>query len=290
VLHDRVDELVVAATRTTPDEFRRHCERVGALHEGEEAANERFERQRRATTARRWIDPATGLYRLQAWFDPETGEKVWTALDRHVEARFHDRHPDTAPDDPLARQGHLAGLALADLVVTGGPGAPGRVRMTVLVDHETLVNGLHERSVVELGTGGTLPVSVVRRLACEADILPVVLSGEGVALDAGRARRLATPDQRRAMRAMYPTCGVPGCPVPYHQTELHHIRYWTRDRGPTDLGTQLPLCTVHHGDEHAGRLSIELDPVTRAVVVRARDGTVLARADGPPRRRRRSDE
>ncbi len=287
VLRDHVDDLVVAASRTTPDEFRRHCERVGALHEDDDTANERFERQRRATTAKRWIDPATGMYRLSASFDPETGEKVWVALNRQVEAQFHDTHPDTAPADPFARQDHLLALALAHLVTCGGPGSPGQVQVAVLIDHDTMVDGLHEHSVVELGTGGTLPVAEVRRLACEAGLLPIVLSGESVVLDMGRSKRLATAEQRRALRAMYPTCGVPGCPVPYHQTTIHHIDYWARDGGTTDLGTQVPVCGVHHRDEHAGRITIELDPVTRAVVVRARDGTILAQADGPPRRRRR---
>lgn len=283
-LRERADELAIAASRTTPEEFRRHCERVGALDEPEEVANERFERQRRDTTVKRWRDGATGMYRLSGSFDPETGEKIWMAIDRQVEAMFHDRHPDTAPDDPLERQGHLAALALAHLVVNGGVGSAGAPQILVLIDHETLVDGLHEHSVVELGTGGTLPVTEVRRLACEANIIPIVLSGTGVVLDVGRAKRLATADQRRALRAMYPTCGVPGCPVPFHQTTVHHVAYWTRDQGGTDLGTQLPVCTGHHRDEHAGRISIELDPVTRAVVVRARDGTILAQSDGPPRR------
>lgn len=97
VLRDHADELVVAATRTTPDEFRRHCERLGALLEDEHTANERFERQRRATAAKRWVDPATGMYRLSASFDPETGEKVWVALNRQVEAQFHDTHPTRRP-------------------------------------------------------------------------------------------------------------------------------------------------------------------------------------------------
>ena len=57
--------------------------------------------------------------------------------------------------------------------------------------------------------GQTLPPETVRRMCCDADIIPVVLDGAGVTLDVGRSRRVATADQRRALRAMYRTCGFP---------------------------------------------------------------------------------
>ena len=47
--------------------------------------------------------------------------------------------------------------------------------------------------------GTPIPVEVMRRLACEADIVPVVLNGRGEALDVGRTQRLATPAQRDAL-------------------------------------------------------------------------------------------
>ena len=286
-LADRVDELVGVAGRSTPDEFRTHCQRVALLATPPDDAIARFERQRRDTRLRRWVDATSGMFHLAGAFDPETGERVWTAIDREVEARFHDRPPDTAPEDPLARQHHLAALALAALAV-GGSGAPGRHAPEVLwlVDHETLMHGLHERSVVEGAHGGAVPVDIARKLACDADVIPVVLGGDGVVLDLGRSKRLATANQRRALRVMYPTCAVPGCTTRFDACKIHHLAFWERDGGRTDLGTQAPLCSGHHTDVHTGRITIELIPDTRAVTVRARDGTVLAQANGPPRRRR----
>ena len=289
VLRKHHDELAVAATRLSPAEFARHCQRVALVNEPEDDGIERFRRQQRATRLKRWVDERTGMYRLYGEFDPETGEKIWAAVDRQVEAMFHDAHPDTAPDDPLARQDHLAGLAVARLVVDG-QAAPGtgtrRAEMLVLIDLDTLLRGLHERSVIDLPHGGSLPASVVRRMACDADIIPVVLGGSSVVLDLGRSRRLATPDQRRALLAMYPTCSVPGCTVPYHRCEIHHVGFWARDGGHTDLGAQAPLCRAHHDDVHAERIDLTMHPVTREVGVRARDGTVLAWAPGPPGRAR----
>jgi hypothetical protein len=139
--------------------------------------------------------------------------------------------------------------------------------------------------VIEGAHGGTLPVEMVRKLACDADIIPVVLGGDGVVLDLGRSRRLATADQRRALRVMYPTCAVPGCSTRFNACQIHHLEFWTRDGGRTDLAVQAPLCSSHHADVHLGRITIELVGETRAITVRARDGTVVAHANGPPRRR-----
>jgi hypothetical protein len=77
----------------------------------------------------------------------------------------------------------------------------------VVIDLDTLVDGLHRRSICETVDGVALPPSTVRRLSCEANVIPVVLDGDGEALDAGRAKRLATRAQRRAIHAMYATCG-----------------------------------------------------------------------------------
>jgi hypothetical protein len=284
-LADRSDELVTAAGRLSPAEFASHCRRVGVVDEPEHTAEDRFDRQRRATNVKPWVDEASGMYKLFGEYDPETGEKLFTVLDQRVEALFHDAHPATAPTDPLARQAHLRGLALADLVLNQRPGTVPRPQLIVMIDLETLLRGLHERSVIDLAHGGTLPASVVRRLACEADLIPVVLGGDSVVLDMGRARRLATADQRRAAMVMHPTCVVPSCAVPFHQTQMHHLAFWARDGGGTDLGTQAPVCTGHHGDAHAGRIVITMDPVTRAVEVRDRHGTLLENAPGPPGRR-----
>ncbi len=285
-LAGRVDDLVVAAGRLSPAEFAEHCKRAALVDEPEQTAEKRFERQRRSTRVKTWIDEATGMYKLFGEFDPETGEKLFTVLEQRVEAMFHDAHPATAPADPLARQAHLRGLALADLVNSHTPsvGAP-RAQLIVMIDLDTLLRALHERSVIDLAHGGTLPASVVRRMACEADVIPVVLGGDSVVLDVGRARRLATADQRRAAMVMHPTCVVPSCAVPFHQTQMHHLGFWARDGGSTDLGTQAPVCIGHHGDVHAGRITITMDPVTRAVEVRDRLGTLLERAPGPPGRR-----
>ena len=122
--------------------------------------------------------------------------------------------------------------------------------MSVLIDHRTLVDGLHHNSVCETDNGVPLPVSTVRRMCCDAEIIPVVLGGNGEALDVGRTRRTANRAQRRALRAMHRTCAHPDCTVGFSACRIHHVRWWWRDSGPTDIDNLLPLCERHHHQVH----------------------------------------
>ena len=63
-------------------------------------------------------------------------------------------------------------------------------RITLTLDHETLVSGLGEAT---LESGGTLSAATARRLACDADLIPVVLGSRSQVLDVGRTHRLVTP-------------------------------------------------------------------------------------------------
>ena len=64
-----------------------------------------------------------------------------------------------------------------------------------------------------------------------ADVRPVVVSNGVVLhapgqLDLGRTSRLANRSQRRALRALYSTCAVPGCAARYDLCRLHHVVWW----------------------------------------------------------------
>jgi Domain of unknown function (DUF222) len=91
--------------------------------------------------------------------------------------------------------------------------------------------------------GSPVPAETVRRHACDANISPVVLDGDGLPLDVGRAQRLATPSQRTALRSKYRTCAVDGCNTNSDRCEIHNILEWTDHRGPTDLRYLIPACT-----------------------------------------------
>ena len=129
-----------------------------------------------------------------------------------------------------------------------------------------------ERSVCETSDGQPITPDAVRRLACDAELIPTVLESTGAVLDQGRARRVATVDQRRALRAMYRTCGHPDCSVRFADCEIHHVIEWIHQHGPTDLDNLLPLCNEHHHLVHDAGWHLTLHP-DRTITLQRPDGT-----------------
>ena len=111
-------------------------------------------------------------------------------------------------------------------------------------------------------------------MACEADVIPIVLDGDGRALDVGRGARLATEAQRQALRAMHRTCIAPNCEVPFDDCRIHHIVPWEQG-GATDLSNLAPLCesVKHHHQVHEGGWTLTMTPDRVATWFRP-DGTV----------------
>jgi hypothetical protein len=135
-----------------------------------------------------------------------------------------------------------------------------------VIDVQTLMHGMHERSIIRTGHDVDLPIETIRRMACEAEIIPVVLGSDGVVLDLGRATRLASRYQRKALEVMYPTCAIPECAVPHSHCQPHHIRYW-RDDGSTDMDNLVPLCSSHHRSVHEGGWKLSMHGPQRQLAV-----------------------
>lgn len=100
-------------------------------------------------------------------------------------------------------------------------------------------------------TGFEQPVAPgdVRRMACDAQIIPMVLGSASQPLDVGRASRLATPAQRAALAQRDKGCTFPGCDRPPSWCEAHHLNPWETG-GHTDLDELALLCCRHHTVVH----------------------------------------
>ena len=96
------------------------------------------------------------------------------------------------------------------------------------------------------------PVSAgtARRLAADANLIPIVLGRDSEILDLGRSKRLFSPAQKHALAERDGGCAWTGCPHPPSYTQAHHIRWWDRDVGPTDLNNGILLCSTHHHRIH----------------------------------------
>ena len=151
--------------------------------------------------------------------------------------------------------------------------------MSIVIDLDTIIHGHHPGSRVDCGVDGVdLPVDVIRRMALFADIIPVLLDEDGVVLKMGRTRRLATRAQRKALRAMYRWCAMPGCRTPVDQCTPHHCDEWV-DGGNTDIDELAPICKHDHNVIHAKGWTLSLSADRRLTITKP-DGTTMT--TGPP--------
>ncbi|MEY2581357.1 MAG: hypothetical protein QOE09_1206, partial [Ilumatobacteraceae bacterium] len=243
---------------------------------------ERLERQRRAVRFNSWVDRQSGMGRWSAIWDPETMLRLENRVDATVQALFHDTHPDGCPTDLLEKQSFLRAHALLALL-DGTATRMGKPEIVVVVDHtHPHPDG---RAVIDWGLPIELPERVLGDLECTATVSTVVVR-DGVVIDApgevnlGRTTRVANRAQRRALRALYATCAIPGCHVRYSRTKLHHVIWW-RHNGPTDLCNLLPLCEHHHHNVHDSSWQLTLTP-DRRLTIQLPDGQIMT--TGPPKR------
>ena len=277
-LTHRGEFLIDAASRTTSAEFARTV-RAEIRKAQSDDGIARLEQQRRTTRLRTWVDRETGMWCMRGEFDPESGAILDNRLRNTLDALFHDATPTTCPTDPLEKQHHLRALALVALTEGKRVGRAGGIDMSVLIDAKTLVEGVHEHSVIDCGLPIELPVETIRRMACCADITPIIVGGDGVRMELGRTTRLASREQRRALRAMYRGCAVRGCCVAWDYVVIHHLMYF-RNGGPTDVANLLPLCLKHHHLVHEGGWKLHLDAARNLSITRP-DGTTMS--TGPPK-------
>ena len=175
----------------------------------------------------------------------------------------------------------------ADLY-TGGPSRFGRPEIVIVLDaRQQTVEANDGEMVVDWGIPVELPPKALAEMFPRADIRPVIIAN-GVVVHApgemnlGRTTRLASRAQRRALRAMYPTCAIPGCGVAFAHTKPHHVQYWEHG-GPTDLDNLLPLCSKHHHGAHEGGWRLTLKP-DRTLTIIHPDKSI--HTTGPPLRLR----
>ena len=127
-------------------------------------------------------------------------------------------------------------------------------------DMETSTEGAGcGRVMVSRAQATILAPATVRQLACDADIIPVVLGSAGEILDVGRGVRLFTRGQRRALWHRDGTCTYPGCDLPAGWVQAHHLVHWV-DGGRSDLANAALLCQRHHTQVHDERLIAAIHP------------------------------
>ncbi len=129
-------------------------------------------------------------------------------------------------------------------------------RLLIHTSLQTLQTGA---GTATLTTGERLCGQALRRLACDAEVLPIILGGPSGVLDAGRSQRLVATTLWLALLARDRHCAFPGCRRPPIACDAHHITHWA-DGGPTSLANTVLLCRAHHTLIHATAWAVRLNP------------------------------
>jgi hypothetical protein len=216
-----------------------------------------------------------GMLHLSAHLDPESAAPVKAAIEAIVthtlrERRDNDSRATSASgaagadsDAPLFEDTRTIPQLQADaLAMIAGhvlgcnrvPAAPSTT-LVVRTSLDTLIEGVGYGMI----DGLNQPVSAgtIRKLAATAGIIPAVLGGDSLPLDVGRTARLFTPAQRIALGERDGGCASCGLDLPY--TQAHHIDWWNRDTGPTDLNNGVLLCPPCHTRIHNDGWVIRID-------------------------------
>ncbi|NYJ74391.1 hypothetical protein HNR15_001354 [Allobranchiibius huperziae] len=134
----------------------------------------------------------------------------------------------------------------------------GSAKIVITLDHQTLIDQLttagHLPGIGRTINGDLLDAGTLRRLACDANVIPMVLGGESEALDVGRTRRLFTGGLRTAIIHRDRHCTFPGCDRPPDWCDAHHITPWWAG-GQTTLSNAALLCARHHTIVHRDLLT-----------------------------------
>jgi hypothetical protein len=263
-------ELVEASTTMTASEFSQLVTETAKSVVTDDGLST-FERQKRETFFK-MRNEADGCLSVSGKFDPISASILKSKIGRLVENMFHSGDKEVPVEvmpwiEPNDHRQAQALIALVNGASESVSDVLARAEIVVHVDLETLQHGLHAGGTCRTALGADLPVETVRRLACEAEILPVVLDGRSVPIDVGRSKRLATIHQRRALEAIYPTCAIPDCEVIFDHCNVHHIDYW-ENGGATDLNNMVPLCSRHHHATHEGGWKLTLNPETRELTIK----------------------
>ncbi|KRD41404.1 hypothetical protein ASE38_17550 [Cellulomonas sp. Root930] len=220
---------------------------------------------------------------LKGRLDRVAGETLRVALDAMGQYGDDTRSPGQASADALTMLAEVACAGSApvpatgedDAAVSARPGAMSRPHLSLLVPAETVAELVaHQRAGVDtvcapialpwrtvppatMEDGTPVPMSELAKALCEADITRVVMSAESLPLDVGRAKRLFTTAQRRAAIVRDGQCTWNGCAQHASRCEVHHMRWWDRDRGDTSISNAALLCKHHHSEVHRLNLSIQ---------------------------------
>ncbi|WP_231644838.1 HNH endonuclease signature motif containing protein, partial [Sciscionella sediminilitoris] len=185
-----------------------------------------------------WLQQRNSDWLIEGHLDNETGLKLRSVLDVLGKNRSPEgRHPSERDADVFAE---IVQLAANPESLPESGGEPFTIMVTMT--EQALRDGIGQATTMD---GTTIPAQQLRRIACDAGIIPTVLGSEGEVLDMGCRDRTAPPKLRRRLIARDKGCAHPDCDKPPSLTQAHHIQHHANG-GLTTEENMVLLCAYHH--------------------------------------------
>lgn len=234
------------------------------------ARDEKERREQRYLSARRYDN---GMVKGSFALSDEDGALVLAVLQqatspKSIGPRFVDSSAPATADQPLPVDSRTHGQKSADVLIallrigaeTEGNAVLGLHRPSVRI--HVAAEAIAQRAghgVIEDNNDFPIAFATVERLLCTSGVIGVAFDDDGQALNVGRDQRLFTRHQRIALAARDGGCRFPGCDRPVSWTEAHHVNYWYRDTGETNIADGILLCRLHHLLIHDNHWNIRRD-------------------------------
>ncbi|WP_420637796.1 DUF222 domain-containing protein [Candidatus Poriferisocius sp.] len=152
-----------------------------------------------------------------------------------------------------------------------GP-APQKTVLVVTAEWDPIYGVLQDAELID---GTPIEIEELRRLACDADIIPAIFGTDGQPLYLGRTQRAPNQAQRMALFARDQQCV--DCGLAAQACEVHHILPWEQG-GPTNIDNLVLLCPkchhrAHQDDHHKRRKNGQHQPNPKDTYHRPTDPT-----------------
>jgi len=187
-----------------------------------------------------------GRWDMHAQFGVADGHVINTALQGYAQRSYLNGNDNRSIFERLAEATvgiHQFWLDHNTTVESSGGEKP---HITVTVPYEILVGT--KRQLPELD-GYAIDPATLKRWACDAGIVRIVLDGDSEPIDVGRRTRTISPALRRALDRRDQGCTWKGCTAPASWCDAHHIVHWANG-GDTNLANTRLLCRRHHTQTH----------------------------------------
>jgi hypothetical protein len=230
------------------------------------------ERQRQRYLRMRW--GRDGMLRGSFALADVEGKAFETAIRRGA-----DDQPANAEQVPVLRPiEERQADALSDLASARLAADPDPDLATVVVHVDAVDLEAAEAALAVIEHGAVVSMSTVHRLCCDGRVQYLVNDDSGETIRVAKTKHAIPPWLRRKIRHRDNGCRWPGCGRSA-LLHIHHIKFWTRDRGLTEERNLCGLCPFHHRLVHEGGWTITGDPFGRLTFT-SPEGRVLE--GGPP--------